>query len=171
MSTGRRPRCGSQGHMSIGQRRHSPPDMIAGVTGIRLTSGPCLVPILPEAFGRRWTLRSEGLSLVLLALEARRLLRSFIVATGFGAVATDHHIAPATAMVFAGIDKQPATALFICALTYPFNVFRSQEIYGREGQDPERRFQGVFVEIPSPFEFSRAIHNLRAVCQAGQGGI
>ncbi len=78
--------------MTIGQRRNSPPGVLSGATGIGLASGPCLVPILLEAFGWRSSMLLAGLSLVLLALEAGRLLLPFIVATGFGAVATDHHI-------------------------------------------------------------------------------
>jgi hypothetical protein len=57
------------------------------------------------------------------------------VAALFGAVATVVDVTPTTAMVFAGIDKKPATPAFVGTLTNPLDMFGGQEIYGREGND------------------------------------
>ncbi len=61
--------------------------------------------------------------------------RSLQVATLFGAVATIVDVTPATAMIFTGIDKKPATPAFIGTLTNPFDIFGGHEIYGSDGNE------------------------------------
>jgi hypothetical protein len=51
--------------------------------------------------------------------------RSLLITTLFGAIAAIIDIAPATAMVLAGIDKQPTTSFFVSTLTNPLKVFGS----------------------------------------------
>ncbi len=67
-------------------------------------------------------------------------------------IATVFHIAPATAVITTRIEKQPATATIIGALSHAPQLIRGQQIRSRANHRPEHLVQRICFADPIPGE-------------------
>src|SRR5579884_3290674 len=83
---------------------------------------------------------------------------AFIEPADLGAVAADFHIAPAAAVVAAGVQEEPPAG-FGLARPHTVQVGRGQQVNGRTNDGPENAIANGFafvLLVPLPFETVRS---------------
>jgi 3-methyladenine DNA glycosylase/8-oxoguanine DNA glycosylase len=97
-------------------------------------------------------------------------LLSYIVATGFGAVAAHPHVAPAAAAVAGGVEEEPA-AVGGGARFHARARLGREQLRRRQGDRPQRPLQRRTSRPPAPRAAIDGRHHVQRGEGLGQGGV